>query len=182
MEKNRKLSSIILLTLLAVSLIAVASMTSVQALDIPTYLKIHVEPDPVGIGQAAYISAFMTKPTASSGMGSTGDMYTGITIQITDPDGKVTTMGPYTADSTGGVGGLSFTPDKLGNYTLKAFYPGQNLTKSASSFFGPGIDYSHVRELPSESEPEILTVQEEQIPQFQSAPLPTEYWSRPINA
>ncbi len=182
MQKNKKLSTIILLTLLSVSMIAVASMTSVQALDIPTYLKIHVEPDPVGIGQAAYISAFMTKPTASSGMGSTGDMYKGITIQITDPDGKVTTMGPYTADSTGGVGGLSFTPDKLGNYTLKAFYPGQNLTRSASSIFGPGIDYSHVRELPSESEPEILTVQEEQIPQFQSAPLPTEYWSRPINA
>jgi hypothetical protein len=152
-----------LLTLLAISLIVFTATNTVQALDIPTYLKIYVEPDPIGIGQAAYISAFLTKPTASAGMGSTGDMYKGITIQITDPDGTVTTMGPYTADTTGGIGGLSFTPNKIGNYTLKAFYPGQNLTKSASSIFGPGIDYSYVRELPSESDPETLTVQHEPI-------------------
>ena len=168
--------------ILAVSMIAFAATNTVQALDIPTYLKIHVEPDPIGIGQATYISAFLTKPTASAGMGSTGDMYKGITIQITDPDGTVTTMGPYTADTTGGIGGLSFTPNKLGNYTLKAFYPGQNLTKSASSMFGPGTDYSYVRELPSESDPEILTVQQEPIQQYHTAPLPSEYWSRPINA
>jgi hypothetical protein len=182
MTKNKELATFSLLILLSASIITLASTNTVQALDIPTYLKIHAEPDPVGVGQATYISAFMTKPTASAGMGSTGDLYQGITIQITDPDGKVTTLGPYTADSTGGIGGLSFTPTTLGNYTLKAFYPGQNLTRSASSMFGPGIDYSYVRELPSQSDPEILTVQAEQIPQYQSAPLPIEYWSRPINA
>ena len=180
--KKNKIFSISLVILLIVSIGTFATTMTAQALDIPTYLKIHVEPDPVGVGQEAFISAFMTKPTASAGMGSTGDMYTGITIEITDPDGQKTTMGPYTADTTGGIGGLSFTPTKLGNYTLKAFYPGQNLTKSASSFFGPGTDYSHVRELPSESDPEILTVQEEQIQQFPIQALPTEYWSRPINA
>jgi hypothetical protein len=181
-EKTKKIATFTLLTLLIVSMAGFASITTIQALDIPTYIKIHVEPDPVGIGQDVYISAFMTKPTATAGMGSTGDLYTGITIEITDPDGQKTNLGPYTADATGGVGGLSFTPNKLGNYTLKAFYPGQNLTRSASSIFGPGTDYSYVRELPSESDPETLTVQQEQIPQFPIQPLPTEYWSRPINA
>ncbi len=181
-NKTKKIASIALILLLTVSLAVFATTNTVQALDIPTYLKIHVEPDPVGVGQDVYISAFMTKPTASAGMGGTGDVYTGITIEITDPDGQKTTMGPYTADTTGGIGGLSFAPAKLGNYTLKAFYPGQNLTHSASSFFGPGIDYSYVRELPSESETETLIVQEEKIPQYATAALPTEYWSRPINA
>ncbi len=180
--KPKKIATFALLTILSISMIALAYTTTVEALDIPTFLKIHVEPDPVGVGQEVFISAFMTKPTATAGMGSTGDLYNGITIEITDPDGAKTTLGPYTADATGGVGGLSFTPDKLGNYTLKAFYPGQNLTRSASSMFGPGVDYSYVRELPSQSDPETLMVQQEKIPQYATAPLPTEYWSRPINA
>jgi hypothetical protein len=145
MQNLKKIASITLVLLLAVSMIIATTSQTAKAMDIPTYLKIHVEPDPIGVGQTVYISAFMTKPTATAGMGSTGDMYKGITIKITAPDGAVTTLGPYASDATGGIGGLSFTPDKLGNYTLKAYYPGQNLTQSVGFFGGPGQDYSYVR-------------------------------------
>ncbi|HLN90028.1 MAG TPA: PQQ-binding-like beta-propeller repeat protein [Candidatus Binatia bacterium] len=171
-NKN-KTASIALIIVLTISMALLAAPTTVHALDIPTYTKIHVEPDPVGQGQPAYISAFLTKPTATASMNNVGDRYAGITIKITDPDGQVTTMGPYTADTTGGIGGLKLVPTKLGNYTLVAYYPGQNLT---------GSTYKNVVELPSQSDPETLMVQQEQIPWYSSAPLPTEYWSRPINA
>ncbi len=182
MIKTKKIASIAFILLLTVSVISLATTMNAQALDIPTYLKTHTEPDPVGVGQDVYISAFMTKPTATAGMGGTGDLYKGITIKITDPDGQITTLGPYTADTTGGIAAVLFTPEKTGNYTIKAYYPGQNLTKSAASMFGPGVDYSNVRELPSESDPETLLVQDEKIPLYSSPALPTEYWSRPINA
>jgi hypothetical protein len=151
-----------------------------EAVEIPTYLFIRAEPSPVGVGQPIYINLFLSKPTVTSGMGSTGDLYTGLTIEIIDPDGQKSTMGPFTADATGGVGGLSYTPTKVGNYTFQGFYPGQTLTQSASSFFGP--DYSHVTEAPSTSTIDTVTVQEDPIPTYNIPPLPTEYWSRPIYA
>ena len=182
---SKKTICIALVVLLAVSMAIATFPTTVKgatAAEIPTYLFIRAEPSPVGVGQPIYINLFLSKPTATAGMGSTGDLYTGLTIEIIDPDGQKTTMGPYTADATGGVGGLSLTPTKVGNYTFQGFYPGQNLTKSAASIFGPGTDYSNVREKPSTSAIDTVTVQQDQIPTYSISPLPTEYWSRPIYA
>jgi hypothetical protein len=86
-------------------------------------------------------------------MGSTGDLYTGLTLTITAPDGTKTTMGPYTADATGGVGGLSFTPTQLGNYTFQGTYPGQTLSKGT----GNGAQYNGYVELPSTSTVDTVT-------------------------
>lgn len=176
-----------LVLFLIISMSATVFSTTVSGategkIEIPTYLFIRAAPSPVGVGQPIYLNLFLSKPTVTSGMGSTGDLYTGLTIEVIDPDGQKTTMGPYTADATGGVGGLSFTPTKVGNYTFQGFYPGQTLSQSASSIFGPGQDYSHIYEMPSTSTIDTVTVQEEPIPTYYSPPLPTEYWSRPIYA
>jgi hypothetical protein len=154
--------------------IATFSTTVSGANEIPTYLFIRAEPSPVGVSQPIYINLFLSKPTPTSGMGSTGDLYTGLTITITDPDGQKTTMGPYTADATGGVGGLSFIPTKTGNYTFQGFYPGQTLQS--------GTTYKGYKELPSTSPVDTVTVQQEPIKTYVSPGLPTEYWSRPIYA
>jgi hypothetical protein len=149
--------------------------TTVQAVNsTPTYLFVRAEPNPVGVGQPIYINLFLSKPTATAGMGSTGDLYTGLTLVITAPDGTKTTMGPYTADATGGVGGLSFTPTQLGNYTFQGSYPGQTLTS--------GTTYNGTIELPSTSTTDTVTVQQDAIATYSSPPLPTQYWSRPIYA
>ena len=180
-SKNLAITAIVTFLIITMTA-ATLPITVLGDTEIPTYLFVRAEPSPVGVGQPIYINLFFSKPTVTSGMGSTGDLYTGLTIEIIDPDGQKTTMGPYTADATGGVGGLSFTPTKVGNYTFQGFYPGQRLTQSASSIFGPGADYSHVVELPSESTIDTVIVQEDPIPTASTAPLPTEYWSRPIYA
>ncbi|PVX25224.1 MAG: hypothetical protein CW716_08420, partial [Candidatus Bathyarchaeum sp.] len=157
--KTRVTVALVLSLIIAMSttIFSIPVTDAADAVEIPTYLFIRAEPSPVGVGQTIYINLFLSKPTVTSGMGSTGDLYTGLTIEIVDPDGQKTTMGPYTADATGGVGGLSFTPTKVGNYTFQGFYPGQTLTQSASSIFGPGRDYSHVTEAPSESTIDTVT-------------------------
>jgi outer membrane protein assembly factor BamB len=173
--KNKKTASIALILLLTISMsIAIFSTTVQAANQIPTYLFIRAEPDPVGIGQPIYLNLFLSKPTATAGMGSTGDLYTGLTVTITAPDGTNTTMGPYTADATGGVGGLSFTPTVTGNYSFQGFYPGQTL-KTAGTYNG-------TIELPSMSTSDTVTVQQDPILTYSSPPLPTEYWARPIYA
>ncbi len=146
--------------------IATFEITPVKAaLDIPVYLKVPAEPSPVGVGQTEFISLFFTKPIPNA----RGQFYEDLTVNLVKPDGTNQTFGPYTADTTGGVGGIEFVPTETGNYTVQAFYPGQTITTG---------DYI----LPAMSEPDYFTVQQDPISTYSSPPLPTEYWSRPIYA
>jgi hypothetical protein len=173
MSKTKKTASIALILLLTISM-SVATFSTVKAASIPTYLEISAAPNPAGIGQAVYMNIFMTKPAQTSGMNGVGDLYKGLTVQITAPDGTKTVMGPYTADPTGGIGGLEFTPNQIGNYTLQASYPGQTLQTAGQ--------YNGTIEEPSVSAVITVNVQQEPIPLYSEPPLPTEYWSRPIYA
>jgi hypothetical protein len=121
-----------------------------------------------------YINVFLSKPAASTGFTGTGDRYENITVNIVDPGGVKTTLGPSQADPTGGVW-YTFVPSKVGNYTFQAFYAGQVLTY--------GTTYNGLRYLASSSV--VVTVVVQQAPisgGYVSPPLPTEYWSRPIYA
>ncbi|MCW4002399.1 MAG: PQQ-like beta-propeller repeat protein, partial [Candidatus Bathyarchaeota archaeon] len=163
MQNKKLLIALALAVILTVPIIMEASKLTVQALDVPVYLKIHAEPDPVGKGQTVFISLFFTKPIPSG-------VYQQLTVNLIKPNGQNETFGPYTADTTGGVGGIEYTPTETGNYTVQGFYPGQTIRVS-------NVDY---KILATQSEPETFTVQEEAIPGFPYVPLPTEYWSRPI--
>ena len=86
------------------------------------------------------------------------------------------TLGPYTSDTTGGVGGIEFTPEVTGNYTVQAFYKGQTISGTVS---GTTLSYNI---LPTQSEAVTFEVQQDPIQGNPIVPLPTEYWSRPIYA
>ncbi|MDR1992736.1 MAG: PQQ-binding-like beta-propeller repeat protein [Nitrososphaerota archaeon] len=137
-----------------------------QATDFPTYIIASAGPNPVGVGQPVYINAFMTKPNQGAAMGTAGTRYEALSIVITDPNGKNETFGPKQADSTGGIF-MTYYPTITGNFTVQAFYPGQNIT-NADKYLG------------SISASVPFTVQEDPIPTSMTNPLPTEYWSRPI--
>ena len=168
-----KIASIALIAILAISMFAIA-ISHAAVISIPTFLEIQVSPNPVGIGQPIYMQVFLSKPTATAGMNSVGDLYKGITLAITAPNGDVTHMGPYTADATGGIPSLEFTPSQLGNYTFQANYPGQTLTS--------GTTYAGDTESPSVSQIDTVTVQQAPIPTVSSPPLPNAYWDFPIEA
>ncbi len=179
LTKKTKLATITLILLMTLSVMFIAPT---QAYDTPTFLFVTASPSPVGIGQIVYVGITFSRPTPT-GAGYTGDLYEGITLEITDPTGVTTTSGPYMASPVAGVV-YSFTPDKIGNYTLQAFYPGQvlkgynpgNPTISTSS---PNLIGSKM--LPSESNIKTLTVQQDPVTaKYVTPPLPTEYWMRPI--
>ncbi len=177
-KKNKSIRNIfasksVLSTALVMLLFASAIATFIpaaQATDFPTYLEINVTPNPIGIGQTAYINVFLTKPISSAAMGTAGGRYENITLTITSPDGITQTLGPYTSDAVGGAWVPPFVPTKIGTYTFKAHYPGQTVTSGSTSNY-----YK-----PSDSVTVSLVVQQNQVQSYATPPLPTEYWSRPI--
>ncbi|MFB3888932.1 MAG: PQQ-binding-like beta-propeller repeat protein [Candidatus Bathyarchaeia archaeon] len=154
--------------------------------EIPTYLGLMVIPDPVGVGQTAWIRAIFTKPVPTS-HGLLGDMYENVTIEITAPDGTKTVMGPFDGGMMGAVWTL-FTPTQVGEYKIQAKYPGEILDGMNPYNRDPATQDYHLelkgsKMLPTQSNVEMLTVQQKPIdPQYNTPPLPTEYWTRPINS
>jgi hypothetical protein len=108
-------------------------------------------------------------------------------IHVTEPDGNEIVLGPFEAGMTGGVA-TSFTPTKVGEYTIKSVYPGQVSTLTNSQNDDPSTADYHPellgsKFLPSESPSVTLTVQQDPVGfQYQTPPLPDYYWTRPIFA
>jgi hypothetical protein len=177
MEKRRMKKQGIKQTLISAAVIALMllstialNLPSASAANYPTYLFLTVQPNPIGVGQEANVVYWMDKPPPTAS-GPRGDRWQGWTMEITSPDGDVETTNLAASDAAGS-GIIKYAPAQTGNYVFKILFPGQNITQgSAINWYSP-----------SESAEVQLTVQEEQIQPIPYIPLPTEYWSRPINA
>ncbi len=168
-EIKRTIISSSIVALMLLSTIAM-NMPSTSAADYPTYLFLTVQPNPIGIGQDANVVYWMDRapPTAS---GPRGDRWQGWKMEITSPNGDTETL-TLAASDAAGSGIIKYTPTQTGDYIFKVSFPGQNITQ------GSAINWYK----PSESAEVQLTVQEDQIQPVPYTPLPTDYWSRPINA
>jgi hypothetical protein len=93
-------------------------------------------------------------------------------LTITAPDGTTETQNWPVIDDATGVQFLRYTPKQAGNYTFFFNYPQQTYTWSGT-YQGDIFTASN--------RTRTLTVTEEPIPEgLNSYPLPTEYWTRPI--
>ncbi len=148
------------------------------AWEIPTYLYITTAPSPVGVGQQVTVVFWINwlPPTAA---GSAGDRWF-YYLDITKPDNSKQSVGPLTSDPVGGSYYL-FTPEVAGNYSVTARFGPQVLTGRN----GTGINgtmtslYINDKFLASSGSTTFL-VQEQQLPNPPVYPLPTEYWTRPL--
>ncbi len=149
---------------------------------IPTWLYVSENPNPVGVGQSLIIFWWLDKilPTTN---GQYGDRVTNVSITLTLPDGSTQVFANNTGDPVGG-GYVTFTPTQVGTYTIFGKYAGQTLNNiipgpvSNSYNTSPYIgDYYE----PSISTNATFVVQQDQIPITSQAPLPTDYWTTPIN-
>ena len=135
------------------------------------YAYISVAPNPVGVGQTVAICMWVDYPF--NGATTTNDIRRhDYTLTITKPDLTTETKNwPIVTDTTG-VQYLQYTPDQLGNYTFKFNYPQQNYTWSGAWSGDVFL---------AASASTTLLVQQDPIPMpIDSYPLPTEYWTRPI--
>ena len=157
------------------------------AIQVPTYAFINAAPNPIGVGQQVTISFWIDKVPVGA-EGSWGDRWRGMTVTVTKPDGTNTTLGPYTSDPTGG-GSAYYTPTQAGTYKLMFSFPGQvaqniNPYPQGLSLGIVSLELDFVNDtfLPS-SAITTLTVQSNPVTSsFGASPLPSTYWTRPINS
>jgi hypothetical protein len=92
--------------------------------DLNTTLKatsafISLEPSVTIVNQPVRVNMFIepSPPTSS-------EVFQGITVALSTPNGQVLQSGPYSTGSNGSQH-MFFTPVQIGNYTLQIHYPGQ---------------------------------------------------------
>lgn len=151
---------------------------------VPTYAYISVAPNPIGVGQSATVVFWLDKVPIGA-TGPWGSRWHGFTVTITKPDGTTEKIGPINSDSNGGAS-TRYTPTQIGTYDFLFEFPGQIAQNENPAphqqFIGTGLDYVNDT-FSASSASTTLTVQEEQIQLIYGGnPLPTEYWTRPMNS
>jgi hypothetical protein len=176
MTKSKTKASTIALILVLTIAAFLTFLPTANADNIPTYAALAVAPNPVGVNQQVTIQMWLDKinPTASGPQGSRFEDYT---VTITKPNGDQESKGPFTADPASFAYTL-YTPDQIGTYTLEFNFPGQQVTGVTTMVPPTTVDDYYE---PS-SFTTTLTVQENPITALPQIPLPTDYWTRPIDA
>jgi hypothetical protein len=139
-----------------------------------SYASIVVVPNPIGVNQVAQVQFWLADPPPNAGGTGIGSRWENFQVTITTPSGDVDVRSGINSDPIG-TGFFAYTPTEVGTYTFKMHYPGQ--TNVSFNVFGTPYNYTY---LPSDSNEFELTVQEEPVGGYKAAPLPTEYWTRPI--
>jgi hypothetical protein len=180
-NKKNIFASIAALLLLASLAFAISptAQAHTPAWNIPTYIYLTAQPNPVGVNQQIFLTWTMDiPPPTAAGVG--GDRWQGYTIKITKPDGTIENLGPYTSDPTGGQYAL-YTPTQTGTYKFDLHFPGQILSNLNPITGVPGSGGAYVGDNFLASDASCtLTVQQAPIEKIPAAPLPTEFWARPI--
>jgi outer membrane protein assembly factor BamB len=171
---------------LAVLLFISAFVVSIPAVtahtpgwNIPTYAYLSISPTSIGVGQTAQLVMWLDTIVPTS-TGSEGDLFHNFTIAVTAPDGTKQTLGPFTSGSTGSAWAV-ITPTQVGNYTFVFSWPGQILTNGTGTPYPTGLPFVGDFFMPSTSEVVTLAVTQAPLANWQDPPLPTGYWTLPIN-
>jgi outer membrane protein assembly factor BamB len=191
LSKNKTgiaIATFLMLTI-AVTLVALpAANAHTPPWTISTYAFLSVEPNPVGVGQTAYIGFWVDKvpPTA---VFNYGYHWHNMTVTVTKPNGDVQTLKMADSDAVGGTW-ASYVPDQVGTYKFVGNFPTQTVVLENEYPYTPippgtlvTYDFINDTYTASTSKEVTVTVQEEQVTTaYPPAPLPTGYWQRPINS
>jgi hypothetical protein len=175
---HKKITTLSLILVLAITtLIGGISIANAQppGPDKKTYAFVGLIPDTVGVGQEVLVHMGINTPTGGPEWG-----WTGLTAKVTRPDGTTFTLGPKTTDATGGTG-TSFVPNQVGTYQVQVFFPEQTVPVTFFNLEGGQFYPAGTTFLASESWIAELTVNEDPIEYYPANPLPTEFWSRPVD-
>ena len=138
-------------------------------------------PNPIGVGQALLVNVYMNPALHVS------RYFKDYKITLTKPDGTTATVmkNSYRADTTAW---FEYTPDQAGEWKLKfefpgGYFPAGNYTVYEGAFVGAQV-WNFIKSTyykPSSTGEQKLTVQQNYVYSWPPAPLPTDYWTRPVS-
>jgi outer membrane protein assembly factor BamB len=164
------------------------------SISIETIPYISFAPNPIGVGQELLINVWLQPAT------QVNRAHTGYTVTITEPDGHEIVVGPFVSYQADATAWLTYTPEVAGTYQIQFSFAGDyypagyyymgllaNTSQSSTIYVSGGNmanqGFNATQDCyykPSTSEKYTLVVQDQMVPSWQSAPLPTDYWTRPI--
>ena len=178
--KRDKISTIIAIFLILAIATPLFVIQTVEAQTVTfhtSYIYVAASTYHIGVGQQMLLVVWTadmppdigeTVGTVDSPTGRAG--WPNLEIVMTKPDNtNQTLIVPY-SDPIGGSY-LSFTPEVVGTYKIQAMFSAMWKNSTTSK------DYYSAAVSPTDT----FTVQEEMVPLWTESPLPTGYWSRPIN-
>lgn len=176
--KNRKLAIttvvILILAMSASTLFSPTATAHTPGWTIISYPYLIAAPNPVGVGQTVAVVMWVDSPLIGSAIGNDIRRHD-YNLNITGPDGKTESFHWVNVSDTTSIQYFQYTPNQVGNCTLKFDYPAQNYTWGSAT-----TGYANDTYLAA-SKTINLTVQEAPIPaSIDSYPMPTEYWTRPV--
>ena len=149
---------------------------------IPTIAHISIISNTIGIGQDLLVNVWVSPNTVGL------RLHNNFNIVFTKPDGTKDTfvISSFIGD---GTGFLDYIPDVAGNWTVEFVFPGSyfpagNYTTPIGTFVTVGTTQSFLGSTyypPSSDGPYNFTVQSNYVYTWPVKPLPTDYWTRPIN-
>jgi len=167
--KNKTVTIIIALLLIITIAIPLSAISATVPIHHKaTHAYVGATPNPIGVGQETLIHVGITDELQDVQYG-----WVGLTVTVTRPDNTTTTLGPFRTDATGGTGTV-FVPDQIGTYYLQVNFPAQWFNWTTSG--GANIWYEA-----STSDKLALVVDQTPDKFYLGQPLPTEYWTRPID-
>ena len=166
--ENKQVVTVALMLFLAASAIFISLPTAdAQNRTYKTNSQITVNPTPIGVGQTAFASFWLDRFPPSF-----NNLYPltvwDFKVTITKPDGTTETK-QMKSDAIGGAQ-FSYVPTAIGTYTF------------VMQFLGGVNPANNDTYAPSTSNTWSLVAQQAPINYWPAAPLPTEYWKRPIEA
>jgi len=180
-NKSKIATFALLIVLLSSTAIATLPLANAHTppWDVPTYAYIVASPDPAGVGGTVFVVMWLNWPPPSAA-GSGGDRWQGYMVKITKPDGTTENKGPFTSEATSAAFFL-YTPTQVGTYIFDFTFPGQVASLYNPENGLPGSNSAYIGDyfLPSSART-TLTVQQTGPTKIPDYPLPTSYWTRPI--
>ena len=138
---------------------------------------IDVSPNPIGVGQKLTIIMFVN-PTFPGAAIDNDLRRHDYTLTITKPDNTTETMFWQIIQDPGNGQVAIYTPTQVGTYSFVLSYPDQEYIWNATSAMR---QWTGTIFLGATSKPVYINVQQNPIPEpISSYPLPSEYWTRPI--
>ncbi|NVM23877.1 MAG: PQQ-binding-like beta-propeller repeat protein, partial [Desulfobacterales bacterium] len=170
-DRNKsKIFTIALILVLTISAIVVALPAANAQASRKTFPFIGAIPNPVGVNQEVLLHTGVTQQLSGPQYG-----FEGLSITIEKPDGTIDTIENIRTDATGGTGRV-YTPNQVGTYNIQTHFPEQEFPARLGE-----IEAGTIMEA-STSEVLELVVQSDPVPIYPGHSLPTEYWTRPIDA
>jgi hypothetical protein len=164
-----------------------AGVTPDYTFQLTAYMSL--SPNPIGVGQPVLVNIWVSP-------GLYHAFYQpGYTVTIQKPDGTTVTVGPmdsYLGDATAW---FEYTVDQAGTWKFKfdapgVYIPAGNYTDRPGYATGTGTRNIPPNTFPqwksfwykgSSTDWQELTVQQEIVSSWPPAPLPTDYWTRPVS-